>query len=127
MALPQGPGQGGKPGSYWETELQGHRTGAGGWGHLGPGWLSQAPGRLGFREQQPHPVANTALWLRALVQGVPEYGCKINLQKTVVNFPVESEAPSGAAPLQLPAHCLFPWCGLLLDSQTLEVFCDYSR
>uniref|UniRef100_A0A8C9UJN0 Telomerase reverse transcriptase n=1 Tax=Spermophilus dauricus TaxID=99837 RepID=A0A8C9UJN0_SPEDA len=71
-------------------------------------------GCLGFREQQPRPVANT------------EYGCKINLQKTVVNFPVESEAPSGAAPLQLPAHCLFPWCGLLLDSQTLEVFCDYS-
>ncbi|XP_005340805.2 telomerase reverse transcriptase isoform X2 [Ictidomys tridecemlineatus] len=73
----------------------------------------------------PH-LAQARAFLRALVQGVPEYGCQINLQKTVVNFPVESEAPSGAAPLQLPAHCLFPWCGLLLDSQTLEVFCDYS-
>uniref|UniRef100_A0A8C5ZS42 Telomerase reverse transcriptase n=1 Tax=Marmota marmota marmota TaxID=9994 RepID=A0A8C5ZS42_MARMA len=73
----------------------------------------------------PH-LAQARAFLRALVQGVPEYGCKINLQKTVVNFPVESEAPNGAAPLQLPAHCLFPWCGLLLDSQTLEVFCDYS-
>ncbi|XP_043457583.1 telomerase reverse transcriptase isoform X2 [Prionailurus bengalensis] len=61
-----------------------------------------------------------------LVSGVPEYGCTANLQKTAVNFPVDTGAPGSAAPLQLPAHCLFPWCGLLLDTRTLEVFCDYS-
>lgn len=44
-----------------------------------------------------------------------------------MNFPVDDSAPGSAAPLQLPAHCLFPWCGLLLDTRTLEVFCDYSR
>lgn len=44
-----------------------------------------------------------------------------------MNFPVDTGAPGSAAPLQLPAHCLFPWCGLLLDTRTLEVFCDYSR
>lgn len=66
------------------------------------------------------------LLFSTLVRGIPEYGCKINLQKTVVNFPVETGALGGAAPLQLPPHCLFPWCGLLLDTQTLEVFCDYS-
>ncbi|ELR57435.1 Telomerase reverse transcriptase, partial [Bos mutus] len=27
---------------------------------------------------------------------------------------------------QLPAHCLFPWCGLLLDTRTLEVHGDHS-
>lgn len=64
---------------------------------------------------------------RTLVQGVPEYGCQINVEKTVVNFPVEETALGGQAPLQLPAHCLFPWCGLLLDTRTLEVSCDYSR
>lgn len=64
---------------------------------------------------------------RALVRGVPEYGCRINLEKTVVNFPVGDVALGGPAPLQLPAHCLFPWCGLLFDTRTLEVSCDYSR
>ncbi|XP_023095625.2 telomerase reverse transcriptase isoform X14 [Felis catus] len=63
---------------------------------------------------------------KTLVSGVPEYGCTANLQKTAVNFPVDTGAPGSAAPLQLPAHCLFPWCGLLLDTRTLEVFCDYS-
>uniref|UniRef100_A0A8C6FR92 Telomerase reverse transcriptase n=1 Tax=Moschus moschiferus TaxID=68415 RepID=A0A8C6FR92_MOSMO len=66
-------------------------------------------------------------FLRTLVHGVPEYGCQVNLRKTVVNFPVEPAALGGAAPLQLPAHCLFPWCGLLLDTRTLEVHGDHSR
>ncbi|XP_055453965.1 telomerase reverse transcriptase isoform X3 [Psammomys obesus] len=73
----------------------------------------------------PHLVQAKA-FLRALVRGIPEYGCMINLQKTMVNFPVETGDLGGAAPPQLPAHCLFPWCGLLLDTQTLEVLCDYS-
>ncbi|XP_042551185.1 telomerase reverse transcriptase [Dipodomys spectabilis] len=73
----------------------------------------------------PH-LAKAQAFLRVLVRGVPEYGCEINVQKTVVNFPLEGVALDGAAPMQLPAHCLFPWCGLLLDTQTLEVFCDYS-
>ncbi|CAO2592048.1 Telomerase reverse transcriptase [Lemmus lemmus] len=73
----------------------------------------------------PHLVQAKA-FLRALVHGIPEYGCMINLQKTMVNFPVETGTLDGAAPRQLPACCLFPWCGLLLDTQTLEVFWDYS-
>lgn len=58
---------------------------------------------------------------------MPEYGCLANLRKTAVNFPVEDGARGGPAPLQLPAHYLFPWCGLLLDTRTLEVHCDYAR
>ncbi|XP_029796960.1 telomerase reverse transcriptase isoform X2 [Suricata suricatta] len=73
----------------------------------------------------PH-LAQAKAFLRTLVRGVPEYGCTANLQKTAVNFPVDISTPGSAAPLQLPAHCLFPWCGLLLDTRTLEVFCDYS-
>ncbi|XP_047704415.1 telomerase reverse transcriptase isoform X3 [Prionailurus viverrinus] len=73
----------------------------------------------------PH-LAQAQAFLRTLVSGVPEYGCTANLQKTAVNFPVDTGAPGSVAPLQLPAHCLFPWCGLLLDTRTLEVFCDYS-
>ncbi|XP_075831818.1 telomerase reverse transcriptase isoform X2 [Microtus pennsylvanicus] len=73
----------------------------------------------------PHLVQAKA-FLRALVHGIPEYGCTINLQKTMVNFPMETGTLDGAAPHQLPACCLFPWCGLLLDTQTLEVLCDYT-
>ncbi|XP_038179973.1 telomerase reverse transcriptase isoform X2 [Arvicola amphibius] len=73
----------------------------------------------------PHLVQAKA-FLRALVHGIPEYGCTINLQKTMVNFPMETGTLDGAAPHQLPAHCLFPWCGLLLDTKTLEVFYDYT-
>lgn len=72
-------------------------------------------------------VVNAACFLSTLIQGIPEYGCVINPRKTVVNFPLEGGDLDGAAPLQLPAHCLFPWCGLLLDTQTLEVSSDYSR
>ncbi|XP_007949806.1 telomerase reverse transcriptase [Orycteropus afer afer] len=72
----------------------------------------------------PH-LTHAKAFLRTLVRGVPEYGCMINLGKTVVNFPVD-DGPAHEALLQLPAHCLFPWCGLLLDTRTLEVFCDYS-
>ncbi|KAB1280804.1 Telomerase reverse transcriptase [Camelus dromedarius] len=73
----------------------------------------------------PH-LTRAKAFLSTLVRGVPEYGCLANLRKTVVNFPVEDGALGGQAPLQLPAHCLFPWCGLLLDTQTLEVRSDYS-
>ena len=90
----------------------------------GPAWLPRAP-RWGL--QTPSGWLMRPLCPRTLVSGVPEYGCTANLQKTAVNFPVDTGAPGSAAPLQLPAHCLFPWCGLLLDTRTLEVFCDYSR
>ncbi|XP_063778754.1 telomerase reverse transcriptase isoform X2 [Pseudophryne corroboree] len=60
-----------------------------------------------------------------LAEGIPEYGCRISPDKTVVNFPID-DIPECFGAEQLPAHCLFPWCGLLLDTQTLEVFADYS-
>ncbi|XP_004698159.1 telomerase reverse transcriptase [Echinops telfairi] len=72
----------------------------------------------------PH-LPQAQAFLRTLVEGVPEYGCMINPWKTVVNFPM-GNGPGAAGIVQLPAHCLFPWCGLLLDTRTLEVFCDYS-
>lgn len=59
--------------------------------------------------------------------GVPEYGFVINPGKTVVNFPVDKDIPGCSAFKQLPARTVIPWCGLLIDTQTLEVYCDYSR
>ncbi|CAN2389591.1 telomerase RNA reverse transcriptase activity [Pristimantis euphronides] len=65
-------------------------------------------------------------FLRTLVKGVPEYGCSISLEKTVVNFPID-DIPDNSTIKRLPALSVFSWCGLLLDTQTLEVSCDYSR
>ncbi|XP_073405966.1 telomerase reverse transcriptase isoform X2 [Dendrobates tinctorius] len=64
-------------------------------------------------------------FLRTLAAGIPEYGCSISLDKTVVNFPID-DIPDCSTVEQLPARSLFRWCGLLLDTHTLEVFCDYS-
>lgn len=63
---------------------------------------------------------------RTLSAGVPRYGCVVNPQKVAVNFPLE-EGVSFPGVRVLPQHCLFPWCGLLLDTQTLDVYNDYSR
>ncbi|XP_055003451.1 telomerase reverse transcriptase [Sorex araneus] len=73
----------------------------------------------------PH-LTQAKAFLRTLLSGVPEYGCTANPQKTLVNFPVRAGELGARAPRQLPAHCLFPWCGLLLDTRSLEVCCDYS-
>ncbi|XP_065139998.1 telomerase reverse transcriptase [Paramisgurnus dabryanus] len=65
-------------------------------------------------------------FLTTLLAGVPEYGCKINPQKVAVNFPVCEEWERSGVTV-FPSYCLFPWCGLLLDTQSLDVHKDYSR
>ncbi|KAJ6661400.1 hypothetical protein lerEdw1_015028 [Lerista edwardsae] len=74
----------------------------------------------------PHLMQAMA-FLRTLATGIPEYGFEINPAKTVVNFPVDEAIPGCSEFKQLPSCCLIPWCGLLIDTQTLEVYCDYSR
>ncbi|XP_043364430.1 telomerase reverse transcriptase isoform X5 [Dermochelys coriacea] len=65
-------------------------------------------------------------FLRTLATGIPEYGFLINPKKTVMNFPVDEDIPGCSEFKQLPYCGVIPWCGLLLDIQTLEVYCDYS-
>ncbi|XP_064908971.1 telomerase reverse transcriptase isoform X1 [Columba livia] len=72
----------------------------------------------------PH-LMQARTFLRTLATGIPEYGFLINPHKTVVNFPVD-DIPGCSKFKQLPDCRLVPWCGLLLDIQTLEVYCDYS-
>ncbi|KAL6051599.1 Telomerase reverse transcriptase, variant 3 [Balamuthia mandrillaris] len=62
-------------------------------------------------------------------EGYPAYGCMINTHKTRVNFATDL----------LPKQCCFlpddktgtapflPWCGLLINTVTLEIMADYSR
>uniref|UniRef100_A0A8C3TCS5 Telomerase reverse transcriptase n=1 Tax=Chelydra serpentina TaxID=8475 RepID=A0A8C3TCS5_CHESE len=65
-------------------------------------------------------------FLRTLATGIPAYGFLINPKKTVMNFPVDEDIPGCSKFKQLPYCSVIPWCGLLLDIQTLEVYCDYS-
>ncbi|XP_034158222.2 telomerase reverse transcriptase [Pangasianodon hypophthalmus] len=64
-------------------------------------------------------------FLKTLMAGVPDYGCVINPQKVAVNFPVSDDLEC-VAMTEFPAHCLFPWCGLLIDTRSLHVYNDYS-
>ncbi|XP_058033295.1 telomerase reverse transcriptase isoform X2 [Ahaetulla prasina] len=73
----------------------------------------------------PH-LEQAKTFLRTLAKGIPEYGFVINPSKTVVNFPVDENVPGCLEFKQLPAHCVIPWCGLLINTQTLEIYCDYS-
>ncbi|XP_068188382.1 telomerase reverse transcriptase [Antennarius striatus] len=73
------------------------------------------------------PDLHEAEWfLDTLLDGVPEYGLAVNPQKMAVNFPVLSRSRFCPSIQVLPSCCLFPWCGLLLDTYSLNVYKDYS-
>ncbi|XP_056254520.1 telomerase reverse transcriptase isoform X2 [Seriola aureovittata] len=65
-------------------------------------------------------------FLKILLAGVPQYGLVVNPQKVVVNFQLSGGVGSCPGIRVLPPHCLFPWCGLLLDTNSLDVHKDYS-
>ncbi|XP_051520034.1 telomerase reverse transcriptase isoform X1 [Myxocyprinus asiaticus] len=73
----------------------------------------------------PH-LSKATEFLTMLMSGVPEYGCKINPQKVAVNFPVCDEWLNCGVTV-FPSCCLFPWCGLMLDTHRLDIYKDYSR
>ena len=65
-------------------------------------------------------------FLNSLLDGIAEYGVKINPTKTKINFDhLERNLEKNA---EYRDGCEFiPWCGLLFDTQTLEVRADYSK
>nr|XP_013998667.1 unnamed protein product [Salmo salar] len=74
-------------------------------------------------------LSQAQTFLKTLMAGVPQYGCVVNPQKVAVNFPLREWGDGGSCPAGvrlLPLHCLFPWCGLLLNTHTLDVHNDYS-
>ncbi|XP_075868222.1 telomerase reverse transcriptase isoform X2 [Nelusetta ayraudi] len=64
-------------------------------------------------------------FLNVLLAGVPQYGLVVHPQKVVVNFQPGSTDSFPHIRI-LPPHCLFPWCGLLLDTHSLDIHKDYS-
>ena len=80
-------------------------------------------------------------FLSAALEGFAEYGCVVNPAKTSLNFDYDAPGRAtrgSAAPLRIPRRELVvgsgplatrgvPWCGLLIDSATLEITVDYAR
>nr|XP_029506925.1 telomerase reverse transcriptase [Oncorhynchus nerka] len=74
-------------------------------------------------------LSQAQTFLKTLMAGVPRYGCVVNPQKVAVNFPLGDGGEGGSCPAGvrlLPLHCLFPWCGLLLNTHTLDVHNNYA-
>jgi len=65
-------------------------------------------------------------FLNSLLDGIAEYGVEINPTKTKINFDhLERKLEKN---VECKDGCEFiPWCGLLFDTQTLEVRADYSK
>jgi len=73
---------------------------------------------------------NAVAFLTLMLRGVPEYNCRVNPDKTLVNFATAADSPGGGGgtPVRrLADGALFPWCGLLIDTSTLAVVADYAR
>ena len=64
-------------------------------------------------------------FLNTMHAGIPEYGCRINQNKTLINF--DAVAPNGKQVKRIAQNERFPWCGFLFDTVTLEVRYDISR
>ena len=64
-------------------------------------------------------------FLQRMHSGIPEYGVLVNTEKSLVNF--DAKTPDGAVVKKVGMDEKFPWCGLLLDQQMLNVQCDYSK
>ena len=73
-------------------------------------------------------TANKAIateFVRVMHAGMAEYGIKVNVAKSLVNFPVNVH---GFAVPHLPGNSMaFPYCGNLINMKTLEIAKDRDR
>lgn len=60
--------------------------------------------------------------------GFPEYNCRVNALKSLVNFDVVAPGVGGVpVTVRKTGTGFIPWCGLLFKTGTCEVFANYSR
>lgn len=57
-------------------------------------------------------------------RGLPDYGVEVNCEKTLVNFDMPA---SGGGAHKVNNNRKFPYCGTLIDSQTLDITKDHQR
>eukprot|EP01032_Pedospumella_encystans_P018125 gene18125-20641_t len=66
-------------------------------------------------------------FLQAAHQSLKAYGAGVNPLKTRTNFDATVEVDGACIPLQRIDGEEMPWCGLLINTRTLEVTCHFSR
>lgn len=72
------------------------------------------------------PQKSTAFrFLNKMLNGIPLYNCSIQPEKTLINFAYDHKT-YGKLPQILETEML-PWCGLLIDTKSLNIKRDYSR
>ncbi|KYK55586.1 telomerase reverse transcriptase [Drechmeria coniospora] len=67
--------------------------------------------------------AKAIKFVQTMHQGVPEYGVKVNQKKTLVNF----EMQMTGGPVSRANGACFPYCGVSIDCQSLEIMKDRDR
>jgi len=60
-------------------------------------------------------------------KGFEDYGCKVNITKTLVNFDVLVENIPLIKCKEVSGTVVMPWCGWLIDTNNLEIEGDYER
>ncbi|KAJ5782388.1 Telomere reverse transcriptase [Penicillium paradoxum] len=71
------------------------------------------------------PNADTAMqFLEVMIRGQPSYGVQVNPGKSMANF---SASVGGVLLPRLEGSPLFPYCGSLIDTHTLEIHRDKER
>ncbi|KAJ5683012.1 hypothetical protein N7462_006177 [Penicillium macrosclerotiorum] len=69
-------------------------------------------------------VAQATQFLQIMLRGQPAYGVSVNPAKSMVNF---TAAVDGCHIPRLEGTLLFPYCGSLIDTRTLEIHRDQDR
>jgi hypothetical protein len=59
-----------------------------------------------------------------LIVGHPEYGCSVNMTKSLANFEFSL---NGQQVPRLQKSRFFPFCGNMIDTTTLDVVKDFTR
>ncbi|CAG8450550.1 5243_t:CDS:10 [Paraglomus occultum] len=66
-------------------------------------------------------------FLSVMFEGHSHYGCLVNKAKSMTNFETEICGHKMGYGRAIEEPIDFPWCGVLINTKTLEVKCDYSR
>ena len=62
-------------------------------------------------------------FLETMFNGIVEYGAEVHPSKSLTNFEVEIHGKA----VPMPKKDVFPYCGILIDTQSLEITKDWDR
>ena len=73
------------------------------------------------------PSQTAEAFATVMIQGFPEYGCRVKQTKTCVNFKVVVPGTLEPLPRLGRGEIWLRWCGLRINTKNLSLMADYSR